>query len=88
MKAIQKAKEDFESFDERDALIEQANKKFIEKDLDFLGSMGVEDKLQDGVKETIKYLKDSGIGIWILTGDKVSTALNVSIDAHIVDENT
>ena len=31
---------------------------------------GIEDKLQDGVPETIAALRAAGINVWILTGDK------------------
>eukprot|EP00096_Caligus_rogercresseyi_P015172 TRINITY_DN7612_c0_g1_i1.p1 TRINITY_DN7612_c0_g1~~TRINITY_DN7612_c0_g1_i1.p1 ORF type:complete len:750 (+),score=46.78 TRINITY_DN7612_c0_g1_i1:991-3240(+) len=50
----------------------------IEKDLHVLGAVAIEDKLQDGVKETLIRLGQAGIKIWILTGDKRETALNIS----------
>lgn len=42
----------------------------IEKDLILLGATAIEDKLQDGVPETIANLADANIKIWVLTGDK------------------
>lgn len=42
----------------------------IEKDLVLLGATAIEDKLQDGVPETIANLADANIKIWVLTGDK------------------
>jgi len=42
----------------------------IEKDLTLLGATAIEDKLQDGVPETIANLSLAGIKIWVLTGDK------------------
>jgi len=41
-----------------------------EKDLELIGCTAIEDKLQDGVPETIATLMDAGIRIWVLTGDK------------------
>lgn len=42
----------------------------IECNLDLIGGCAVEDKLQDGVPETIKLLMDANIRVWVLTGDK------------------
>lgn len=50
----------------------------VEKDLDLLGATAVEDRLQDGVKETIESLREAGIKVWVLTGDKQETAVNIS----------
>jgi len=50
----------------------------IEMDLTLLGATGVEDKLQEAVQETLESLKAAGIIIWILTGDKLETAVNIA----------
>ncbi|XP_076046223.1 phospholipid-transporting ATPase IF-like isoform X2 [Oratosquilla oratoria] len=50
----------------------------FESDLELLGATGVEDKLQDGVQETLEALRVAGIKVWILTGDKVETAVNIA----------
>ncbi|CAK83243.1 unnamed protein product (macronuclear) [Paramecium tetraurelia] len=55
-------------------LIEQ-----LEKQLDFIGITGVEDKLQDDVSHTIENLKNAGINVWMLTGDKMETAICIAI---------
>jgi phospholipid-translocating ATPase len=47
----------------------------IEKDLRLLGATAIEDRLQDGVPETIADLKTAGIKIWVATGDKLETAI-------------
>lgn len=47
----------------------------LEKELRLLGATAIEDKLQDGVPETIADLKRAGIKIWVLTGDKLETAV-------------
>ena len=49
----------------------------IEQNCDLLGATAIEDKLQDNVGPTIRYLKKAGIKLWVLTGDKVETAINI-----------
>ncbi|XP_066112923.1 phospholipid-transporting ATPase FetA-like [Saccopteryx bilineata] len=55
----------------------------IEKDLMLLGATAVEDKLQDGVPQTIKILNKAKIKIWVLTGDKQETAVNIAYACNI-----
>lgn len=50
----------------------------IEKDMTLLGATGVEDQLQPGVEETLEALKAAGIRVWVLTGDKLETAVNIA----------
>jgi phospholipid-translocating ATPase len=50
----------------------------IESNLTLLGSTAIEDKLQENVAETIQSLRMCGIKIWVLTGDKLETAINIS----------
>ena len=57
------------SLEDRDAEVNAAY-ELIEKDLDLIGSTAIEDKLQDGVPETIANLARASIKIWVLTGDK------------------
>ncbi|XP_070539119.1 phospholipid-transporting ATPase IF-like isoform X5 [Ptychodera flava] len=52
--------------------------EYVEKDLHLLGATGVEDRLQEGVSETIEKMRQAGIKVWILTGDKQETAVNIS----------
>jgi phospholipid-translocating ATPase len=47
----------------------------IEHDLRLLGATAIEDRLQDGVPETIADLKAAGIKLWVATGDKLETAI-------------
>ena len=49
----------------------------IEKDLDLVGTTAIEDKLQEGVPRSIELLSTAGIKIWVLTGDKQETAINI-----------
>ncbi|VDO06441.1 unnamed protein product [Rodentolepis nana] len=66
--------------DGRDEALSEAFKK-IERQLVLVGCTGIEDKLQDGVRETLIALRNAGIQIWILTGDKEETAVNISYSA-------
>ena len=50
----------------------------IEVNMDFLGVTGVEDKLQEGVDKVIGKLNSGGIKVWMLTGDKKETAVNLA----------
>lgn len=51
--------------------------ELIEKDLHLLGATTVEDKLQKQVPETIEKFRQAGIRVWVLTGDKMETAVNI-----------
>ena len=55
----------------------------LENDMDFLCVTGVEDLLQDEVATTIDNLRNAGMKVWMLTGDKVETATCISISAGI-----
>lgn len=52
--------------------------KRIEKNLELIGVTGIEDRLQDGVAECIEALRQAGINVWVLTGDKIETAVNIA----------
>jgi len=47
----------------------------IETDMTLVGSTAIEDRLQEDVETTIVSLKQAGIKIWVLTGDKIETAI-------------
>ena len=59
----------------------------LENNLDFLCVTGVEDLLQDDVVSTIDSLRNAGMKVWMLTGDKVETATCISISAGIKSKN-
>ncbi|XP_060055211.1 phospholipid-transporting ATPase FetA-like isoform X2 [Erinaceus europaeus] len=59
----------------------------IEKDLTLLGATAIEDKLQDGVPETIATLEKAKIKIWVLTGDKQETAVNIAYACNLFEDN-
>lgn len=56
------------------------------KDLLLVGASAIEDKLQDGVPETISMLTKADIKIWVLTGDKQETAINIGYSCHLLNE--
>jgi phospholipid-translocating ATPase len=43
----------------------------------------VEDKLQDNIRETISSLRGAGINFWMLTGDKIETAICIAVSTQI-----
>ncbi|KAK5708004.1 drs2 neo1 protein [Elasticomyces elasticus] len=57
--------------------------EMVEQGFDLLGASAIEDKLQKGVPETIDKLRRAGIKIWMLTGDKRETAINIAHSAQI-----
>ncbi|KIK19433.1 hypothetical protein PISMIDRAFT_107630 [Pisolithus microcarpus 441] len=61
--------------------------EYLERDLELLGLTGVEDKLQDEVKSTLELLRNAGIKIWMLTGDKIETARCIAISTKLVARN-
>ena len=56
----------------------------IERDLDIIGASAIEDKLQENVPGTIADLHQAGIKLWVLTGDKVETAINIGFSANVL----
>ncbi|XP_023775003.1 phospholipid-transporting ATPase IB isoform X3 [Cyanistes caeruleus] len=61
--------------------------EIIEKDLLLLGATAIEDRLQAGVPETIATLIKAEIKIWILTGDKQETALNIGYSCRLISQS-
>ena len=59
----------------------------IEKNVKFCGTSAIEDKLQDGVPETINTLIACNIHIWLLTGDKVDTSLEIAKSSNLINDN-
>ena len=59
----------------------------LENNMEFLCVTGVEDLLQDEVATTIDNLRNAGIKLWMLTGDKVETATCISISAGLKAKN-
>ncbi|KAJ2845024.1 drs2 neo1 protein, partial [Coemansia brasiliensis] len=57
----------------------------IEGDLLLSGVSAIEDRLQEGVPETIFKLRRAGIRVWMLTGDKVETAINIAKSCRLIE---
>lgn len=55
----------------------------LEHNMQFLGITGVEDKLQEDVCNTLENMRNAGIHVWMLTGDKIETAITIAISAGI-----
>lgn len=60
--------------------------ELIEQDLTLLGATAIEDRLQDGVPETIATLQTAGIKVWVLTGDRQETAINIGMSCKLISE--
>ncbi|KAF5094733.1 hypothetical protein DV451_004925 [Geotrichum candidum] len=59
----------------------------LERDLTLLGGTAIEDRLQDGVPQSIALLGHAGIKLWVLTGDKVETAINIGFSCNLLDND-
>jgi phospholipid-transporting ATPase len=59
----------------------------IEKDLELIGATAIEDKLQEGVPNCIEMLRKAGLKMWVLTGDKQETAINIAYACKLITKN-
>ena len=82
-KKSQAAKLEIKDRDEKVAAVDE----LIETDLELIGATAIEDRLQDEVQDTIKFLKKAGIKVWVLTGDKIETAMNIGVSAGLLDSS-
>ena len=73
------------ALDMREKKLEDAA-ELIEKDLQLLGASAIEDRLQDQVPETIAALLQAGIHLWVLTGDKQETAINIGHSCRLLSQ--
>ncbi|KAL3678117.1 hypothetical protein R1sor_021073 [Riccia sorocarpa] len=62
----------------------RAAAEVVEKNLTLLGATGIEDKLQKGVPETIALLREAGLQVWVLTGDKQETAISIAFSCMLL----
>ncbi|KAI9469032.1 MAG: hypothetical protein EXX96DRAFT_590210 [Benjaminiella poitrasii] len=60
--------------------------EMIEQNLFLLGATAIEDKLQEGVPDTIHTLQEAGINVWVLTGDRQETAINIGYSCKLLNE--
>ncbi|WAQ89635.1 hypothetical protein PtA15_11A325 [Puccinia triticina] len=70
--------------DDRQEAIQRVVSEELENNLELLGVTGVEDKLQEDVKSTLELLRNAGLKIWMLTGDKIETATCIAISSKLV----
>lgn len=61
--------------------------EIIERNLQLLGATAIEDKLQEGVPDAIHTLQQAGIKIWVLTGDRQETAINIGLSCRLISES-
>lgn len=61
--------------------------EIIEHDFFLLGATAIEDRLQDGVPETIHTLQQANIKVWVLTGDRQETAINIGMSCKLLSED-
>eukprot|EP01132_Coremiostelium_polycephalum_P003717 gene3717-4630_t len=61
--------------------------ELIETDLSLIGATGIEDRLQDQVPETIQALREAGIKVWVLTGDKQETAISIATSSSVISND-
>ncbi|MCJ1284087.1 hypothetical protein MMC26_003418 [Xylographa opegraphella] len=78
-------KEASASLEDRPQKIEDAA-ILIERDLELLGATAIEDKLQDGVPLAIERLRRARIKLWMLTGDKRETAINIGHSCNLIQD--
>ncbi|KAJ3023347.1 UNVERIFIED_CONTAM: hypothetical protein HDU68_008648 [Siphonaria sp. JEL0065] len=71
------------ALEDREAKMDSVAEK-IETNLILMGATAIEDKLQDGVPECIKTLLSAGIKLWVLTGDKMETAINIGLSCNLL----
>ncbi|GAA6022484.1 hypothetical protein JCM10207_008529, partial [Rhodosporidiobolus poonsookiae] len=71
------------AIEDREDEIERAC-ELVEKDLTILGATALEDKLQVGVPDAIAQLHKAGIKLWILTGDKLQTAIEIGFSCNLL----
>ncbi|KAM3184487.1 hypothetical protein ACTXT7_008298, partial [Hymenolepis weldensis] len=67
----------------RAALVDEVCEE-IEQSLQLVGATAIEDKLQDDVPQTIANMLAAGISIWVLTGDKQETAVNIGLSCRLI----
>ncbi|KAH0795183.1 phospholipid-translocating P-type ATPase, flippase family protein [Histomonas meleagridis] len=67
----------------RDELVNEVCNE-IENDLILLGATAIEDKLQEGVPDTIESLLRAKINVWVITGDKRETAINIGFACSLL----
>ncbi|KAE9003937.1 Phospholipid-transporting ATPase 3 [Phytophthora fragariae] len=73
------------SLEDREAKLD-ACAELVERDMQLLGVTAIEDKLQDGVPSAIFDLAQAGIKVWVLTGDREETAINIGHACRLIND--
>ena len=58
----------------------------LEQEFQLLGATAIEDKLQEDVDKAIFNMKKAGIKVWVLTGDKIETAINIGFSCKLLND--
>lgn len=69
--------------DSKDSLIDELNEE-LENNFILLGGTAIEDRLQQGVPDSISLLRHAGIKLWVLTGDRIETAINIGFSCNLL----
>mmetsp|Transcript_30716 Transcript_30716/g.30209 ORF Transcript_30716/g.30209 Transcript_30716/m.30209 type:complete len:196 (+) Transcript_30716:718-1305(+) len=74
------------NFSNREVMLARAAEK-LEHSFTLVGATAIEDRLQDDVAETIAFIRKAGIKLWVLTGDKVETAINIGYSCALLEQD-
>merc|ERR1719189_2289435 len=74
------------SLEKRDKLLMDSFNT-VENRMRMVGATGIEDRLQEGVPDAIARLREAGIVVWVLTGDKQETAINIAFSCRLFSPN-
>ena len=74
------------SLDNREERLDRCA-EMLENNFQLIGSTAIEDKLQDGVPQTISKIREAGIKLWVLTGDKIETAINIGYACSLLEHD-
>lgn len=83
LKSYKKAKSEIFNRDEKIKAVRQA----FEKEMDLIGVSGVQDLLQENVQNCLYNIRGGGIKVWMLTGDKVETAICIARSTRLIDKH-
>ncbi len=70
----------------KEQLLEEAA-DMLENEFELVGATAIEDKLQDEVASTIEMIRKAGIKMWVLTGDKIETAINIGYSCNLLEQD-
>ncbi|KAH8403327.1 hypothetical protein KR222_010825 [Zaprionus bogoriensis] len=59
----------------------------LEREMELLCLTGVEDRLQENVRPTLELLRNAGVRVWMLTGDKLETACCIAKSSQLIGRN-